>query len=203
MKNIPWIPVVLAAFFLFSSGYYLGQQKVVKQEDTALFAPSEEANKIRIHIAGAIQKEGLYWIDRDSCVEDALREAGGCTEKADLQQINLARPLRHGEKLIIPTQIAIAPSLDTSISQTPSGTQSSTKTLTPLPPAQAQDPRININTATLDELMELPGIGPSKAKAIIDHREKNGYFISEDEIVNVPGIGPKTLENLRDQIRVN
>lgn len=203
MKNIPWIPVLVSAFFLFSSGYYLGQQKAVKQEDTALFAPSEEQSKIRIHIAGAVQKEGLYWIDRESCVEDAIEKAGGCTEKADLQQINLARPLRNGEKLIIPTQLALAPGPDTSISQTPPGTPGTSKTLTPQPPVQAQDPRININTATLDELMKLPGIGPSKAQAIIDHREKNGFFISEDEIVNVPGIGPKTLENLRDQIRVN
>lgn len=203
MKNIPWIPVLVSAFFLFSSGYYLGQQKAVKQENTELFAPSEKQSKIRIHIAGAVQKEGLYWIDRESCVEDAIEKAGGCTEKADLQQINLARPLRNGEKLIIPTQLALTPGPNTSISQTPPGTPSSSKTLTPQPPAQAQYPRININTATLDELMKLPGIGPSKAQAIIDHREKNGYFISEDEIVNVPGIGPKTLENLRDQIRVN
>lgn len=203
MKNIPWIPVLVSAFFLFSSGYYLGQQNAVKQENAALFTPSEEQSKIRIHIAGAVQKEGLYWIDRESCVEDAIKEAGGCTEKADLQQINLARPLRNGEKLIIPTQIALAPGPDTTMTPTPPSTPSSSKTLAPLPPAQAQDPRININTATLDELMKLPGIGPSKAQAIIDHREKNGFFIIEDEIVNVPGIGPKTLENLRDQIRVN
>ncbi len=202
MKNIPWIPVVLAAFFLFASGFYLGQQKSSKDEFKPLFT-NVESEKIRIHIAGAVEKEGLCWLDRNACVEDALREAGGATGNADLTQLNLARPLRHGEKLIIPTQIAAAPSPDPSISQTPSGTQSSTKTHAPLPPAQAQDPRININIATLDELMKLPGIGPSKAKAIIDYREKNGFFITEDEIVNVPGIGPKTLENLKEQIRVN
>lgn len=66
--------------------------------------------------------------------------------------------------------------------------------------AQASDEKININTATIEQLSEIRGIGPAIAQRIVEYRQKNGTFSTVDEIVNVRGIGPKTLENIRDSI---
>ncbi len=194
MRNIPWLPLILASFFLFTSGYYLGQQKSSKDDLSPQLIAGSEIQQIRVHVVGAIKDEGLHWLERNACVDDAIKAAGGLHNTADMSQINLARPLRHGERIVIPFQVR-AEELEVSpLSQNPATKQASPVT---------QDSRVNINTASVEELTQLPGIGPAKASAIIEFREKNGFFISVDEIVNVPGIGPKTLENLRSHIRVN
>lgn len=194
--KIPLIPLILGAILLFTTGFYIGQRQN-NQPQTPLII-SEPVDEIRVHISGAVQKEGLYHLSRNACVKDAITVAGGLLSDADQHQINLARPIRNGEKIIIPYK-SIAEQAHP-VESTASSTASAVITSTP--PA-TQDSRININRASINELTALPGIGPAKAQAIVDFRERNGFFITIEELVNVPGIGAKTLENLQALIRVD
>ncbi len=192
--KIPLIPLILGAILLFSTGFYVGQLQN-NQSQTPLIL-SEPVDEIRVHIGGAVQKEGLYYLSRNACVKDAIQEAGGLLADADQHQINLARPVRNGEKIFIPYKPIIEQVVESTASSTASAVIASS------PPAPA-DSRININQAAVNDLTALPGIGPAKAQAIVGFRERNGFFITIEELVNVPGIGPKTLENLQALIRVD
>ena len=124
-------------------------------------------------------------------VEDAIEAAGGTLPEAYTTSLNLAAPLSDGSKVLVPEQPATAdPSAPVSQSSSPSAAQS--QTIYP----------ININTADQATLMELPGIGESKAQAIITYREQHGAFTSIEDIQNVSGIGPATFENLKDLITI-
>jgi len=142
--------------------------------------PAEEEKEpevIIVHVAGAVRKPGVYSLPEGARVLDAIEAAGGALEEANEHALNLAQPLYDGQRISVPSG---------------SGKEEEST-------AQA-DGKININTAGIDELDRLPGIGPAKAAAIISYREKNGPFRDLSELANVSGIGPHTLETLREHV---
>ncbi|KQQ64642.1 ComEA family DNA-binding protein [Microbacterium sp. Leaf320] len=134
-----------------------------------------------VHVLGAVEHPGLYVLDLDSRLVDAVAAAGGTTDDADLTAINLARVLADGEQIIVPTVGAV----------------------TDGPGAVApSDDRIDLNTADQAALETLPRIGPALAERIIAWRDENGRFQSVDDLLAVPGIGEKLLAGIRDGVRV-
>lgn len=132
-----------------------------------------------IHVSGEVAAPGLYILDGDARVVDAIAAAGGFSELADEDAVNLARPLSDGEQLLIPAEGAV-----------PAGS------------APVGDGRINLNTADAAALDSLPRIGEAMAARIIDWRETNGGFTSVEDLLAVPGIGDKMLDALRDLVTV-
>jgi competence protein ComEA len=147
------------------------------------------SSPLTIQVAGAVKQPGVYPLPRDSRVQDAIQAAGGFTQEADPDQVNLAARLKDGERINVPIvgEIPAAPPT--------SADRSVTIDATPSAP-------VNLNTATSEELQTLPGVGPSKAAAIIAYREAHSGFKTLDEIQEVPGFGPATFERLKDMITV-
>ncbi|WP_226376847.1 helix-hairpin-helix domain-containing protein [Oceanobacillus halotolerans] len=138
---------------------------------------------VTVDIKGEVKTPGVYELKRNARVNDAVALAGGFTPDADQTVVNLAQKVQD-EMLIIVPNITDQPSQ--SIESTSSGGSD----------------KVNLNAATQEEIEGLAGIGPTKAKAIIQYREENGYFQSADELLNVTGIGEKTLETIREMIQL-
>ncbi len=143
---------------------------------------------LRVYVSGAVTSPGVYTLPPRSLVDDAVRAAGGAAADADLERINLAQEVRDQQQVQVPRkgepgQLPIA------------GTVSGSGT-------DAGVVRININTATVAELDQLPKIGPVTAQRIIDYRTKNGPFKKIEDLKNVSGIGDATFEALKDLIVV-
>lgn len=134
-----------------------------------------------VHIVGAVKNPGVYTLREGDRVLEAVEKAGGFSEDALNETVNLAARIYDGQQIYIPREGEEAP---------PAAFQGS------------QTQKININSAAQSELETLPGIGPAKASAIIQDREKNGRFASVEEIIRVTGIGEKTLEAIRDLITI-
>jgi competence protein ComEA len=137
---------------------------------------------IYCQVDGAIKNPGLYSFTSGERVQDAVTKAGGLLDNADATSINLALVLSDGQKLHFPEKNEINPT-DSQI--------------------ESDLAIININTATLEQLETLPGIGPSKAMGIITYREQNGDFLNIRDILNVPGIGQSIFDKLETMITVN
>jgi competence protein ComEA len=138
---------------------------------------------------------GVYQLPPGSRVQDALDSAGGLAADADPRSISLARVLSDGEKLYVPAAGEFPPEGEVA------SRSASIAIDQPAAPGGAQS-RIDINTATLEELDTLPGIGPKTAQAILDYRQTNGMFKSVEDLLNVKGIGDATLAKLRDLVIV-
>jgi len=154
--------------------------------------------RIAVHVVGAVNQPGVYHLGADARADDALRAAGGPTGNADLRRVNLAAVVRDGEQLNIPRIGERSPTTTTpgSASGGASPPQRNDMPSTTMPLV------IDVNRATADDLDRLPGIGPSTARAIIDHRIRNGPFVSVDDLLAVRGIGPATLAEIRPWVRV-
>lgn len=150
--------------------------------------PPPTPGPILVHVGGAVDSPAVYSLPPDCRVQDAIEAAGGLAEDAYTASLNLAAPLSDGDKILVP-HLA-----DQAVSNSSGGSSL-------LEPPAAGTP-IDINTATLEQLDELPGIGPAKAQAIIDYREAKGPFATIEQIMNVPGIGRVTFENIKDLISV-
>lgn len=137
--------------------------------------------EIYVHVLGQVAEPGLYVLAMDARVVDAVAAAGGTLDDADLQAVNLARPLSDGEQLIVPVIGAAADEGSTTA---------------------AGDGLIDLNNADSAALETLPRIGPAIAQRIIDWRETNGRFQSVDDLLAVSGIGEKLLAGIRDLVRV-
>lgn len=165
---------------------------------------SESNSKIIIYIAGQVRKEGVYELDENSRITDAIEIAGGLKEDANIENINLAEVLEDGMKIYIPDKKESNnnQSKNTNLIQknTENTTENSKKTNTDN--KQNQNTKININTATQTELETLPGIGPSIALKIINYRKDNGKFKNIDDIKNVSGIGDSKFNNIKNLIKV-
>jgi len=150
--------------------------------------PPTPSEQIVVHVAGAVKKPGIVRIPRGSRVDDAVKAAGGFSEKADPDSVNLAQPLEDGVQVYVPRKSEPV-QVEGRV-----GTVERTRT-----PSSGEQPtgKININTATAEQLESLPGVGPAIARAIVEYRKQNGGFRSVDELLEVRGIGEKRLLQIR------
>jgi competence protein ComEA len=136
------------------------------------------AQLVVVDVAGAVRHAGLYRLPQGSRIADAVARAGGATARAQLDLVNLAAPLADGEQVLVPAR---GP-----------GVAAAGAGAGPSPTAP-----VDLNSATIEQLDALPGVGPVTAQKIIDYRQAHGPFRSVDELDAIPGIGPARIENLR------
>lgn len=148
-----------------------------------LRAEPAPARKLVVHVVGQVFKPGLYSLPEGSRVDDAISRAGGPKPRAALATVNLAAPVADGQQIVVPTRREAAEAL--------AGGPAT---------GGAAGGRVHLNSATLEQLDELPGIGPVTAQKILDYRMEHGAFGSVEELDAVPGIGPATLAELRDLV---
>jgi competence protein ComEA len=172
--------------------YYLVQQNpevIYLEPQLTEKAPEPEVPaSVYVYVSGHVNKPGVYVLPSGSRAFLALEVAGGALEDANLAGVNLARVLMDGEQLNIYSMEQSASADPVAVGTTPT---------------VVSDTRVNINTASQQELEKLPGIGPVKAAAIISYRTSNGAFRRPEDIMKVSGIAEKTYEGLKDFIRVN
>ena len=168
-------------------------QEKVDEEETK---ESEEPEEIVIHISGAVQNEGIVRLANGARAADAIEKAGGLTSEADLTSVNLAYVLKDGQKIYVPRVI------DTEEDRQ-ANRQQPESTFIENPTKENSKGKVNINTATMDEIASLSGIGEKTAIKIITYRETNGRFKTIEEIKNVSGIGDAKYENIKSYICVN
>jgi competence protein ComEA len=146
--------------------------------------------RVTVHVAGAVRRPGLYRLRAGSRVDDALRRAGGARRGADLDALNLAAEVEDGRQVLVPER---AP---------PAGAAGAAGSAAAPAPAPAPGHPLNLNTATLEQLDTLEGVGPATAEKILAYREEHGGFGKVDELGQIPGIGEKRLASLREQVTV-
>ncbi len=152
----------------------------------------EETESIFLHVSGCVNNPGLIELKEGDRVAKAIELAGGASEDANLDTINLAKKVEDGEQIVVPSRNQQILEQEEQSSSDAASTSSNS----------ANSGKININTADVSELQKISGIGASKAQKIIAYRQSNGRFKSVDELTNVSGIGEKTLASIRDQICV-
>ena len=157
----------------------------------ATAAPTFTPSPLRVYVTGAVLHPDVYRLPPGSIVKDAIEAAGGAAGDADLNRINLAQELRDQQQIYVPR-----------LGETDAPPPVTGGTSGASPKSNAPVGKININTATLEELDTLPGIGPVIAQRIIDYRTANGSFSRIEEITLVPGIGDATYEKIKDRITV-
>lgn len=147
---------------------------------------------IFVDVSGAVSTPSVVEIPSGSRVADAIEAAGGLTPEADVSSLNRAARVEDGSKVVVP---ALATAGGQEAGPEATGVLDS--------PAESSTPSlININLAGVDELDELPGVGPATAQAIVDDREENGSFSSIEDIMRVSGIGEAKFERMRDLISI-
>jgi competence protein ComEA len=145
-------------------------------------APGSSGVRLVVHVVGAVRRPGLYRLAGGARVADAVEQAGGAARAADLSLVNLAAPLVDGQQVVVPARVRAAAA----------GGNSSGSSGTSGP--------VHLNTASVAELDELPGIGPVTAQKIVDFREQHGAFSSVEDLDAIPGIGPAKVEQLRELV---
>lgn len=166
---------------------------------------AEPDHPVVVSVVGLVHTPGLVTLAPGARIADALQAAGGAVNGADTIGLNMARPLGDGEQIVV--GLAPAPGQPTALgSSVASGSTPTSKAPPPRPGSGSVKPKageaVNLNTATVQELDALPGVGPVTAAAIVAWRQANGRFTSVDQLADVEGIGPARLEKLRALVRV-
>lgn len=144
-------------------------------------AQSTQSASIQVDVDGSVLHPGVYTLQIGDRINDAIQAAGGLTNDSDTTGINLAAYIKDGQKILVP-----------------GNTHGSSSPVA----SDAQIQLLNLNSATLDELVELPGIGEQKANAIIEYRSTYGDFASLEDLLYVPGIGQSLLDTIRNYVTV-
>lgn len=219
------ILAVFVSVFLILCGYFYFTQrntminrvaKVQTQSSNSEIAQShpelESAEKMidglkvmtsTVHVAGAVKNPGVYNLPSSSRVIDAIKQAGGATENADLDQINLADYISDGQKIEVPSfkqdnTLSNYKLITDKLEQLNSNNSDSKDEK-----SSAKSDLVNINTADSSELQSLPGIGATIANNIVEYRKENGIFETIEDLKNVSRIGDKTFDKLKDLITVD
>lgn len=147
---------------------------------------SRQDETVYIDVTGQVKKPGVYSFDHEPRVVEVIKKAGGFTKKADTAAVNQAVPVADGTQLIIPVK----------------GKKTGQDTTASAPLQGNADPKININTASKEELMTLTGIGEAKATEIISYRESHGGYHAIEDIKNISGIKDGVFNKIKDLITV-
>jgi competence protein ComEA len=146
---------------------------------------SRPAGVALVHVAGAVRRPGVYRLRDGERVQDAVRRAGGPRHGADLNAINLAAKVADGQQVVVPRR----------------GSAGAAVAADPASAGTAPEGPISLNSATAEQLDTLDGVGPATAQKILEYRRQHGGFRSVDDLGEVPGIGPKKLAALRTKVQ--
>jgi competence protein ComEA len=181
-RALTYVLALLAVLFLAGRVALRDESPAPAAAPLNLRAEAPPVRKVVVHVVGQVYEPGLYSLPDGSRVDDAIKRAGGPKPRAALALVNLAAPVADGQQVVVPSNREAAQALAGG------------------PVAGGVGGRVHLNSATLDQLDELPGIGPVTAQKILDYRSEHGAFGSVDELDAVPGIGPATLDELRDLV---
>lgn len=203
-KKIVYIFVSVCVFFICVFVCVINENSTRgNEQENVFFENNETENEIRakekekseiiiVHIIGEVNNPGVVEIKEGSRIKDVVESAGGFTNEANVDKVNLAYEVKDEQKIIIPSinkkddDVSIIDGNEAFIEQ-----------------GNTKSNLVNINSATQSELESLNGIGPSMASKIIEYRNKNGRFKSIEDIKNVPGIGNSKYEAIKDDITTN
>ena len=188
-KLKPFAPVLSVALVTACvagslSGYEAPVYAATQEETPVKKEETKEKKSIYVYVCGAVMQAGVYELQQDSRVYEAIQKAGGFAENADISEINQAALLQDEEQIYVPA----AGEVDHSLKEE----------------GEAGDAggKVNLNTATKEELMTLAGIGESKADSIIKYREEHGKFQSIEDIKQIEGIKDGVFQKIKDLITV-
>ena len=204
--------VVVFLFFLaaglwyyFQGSKWIGQQKtdtemtgvldILATEAPVTQPPKQavsEAEELVVYVCGAVEHPGIYTLPADSRLYEAIAMAGGFSKEADPAYHNLARSIEDGERIYI---LSSSETKELSAEQQVAGEEGAGASV-------QTNGLINLNTATAEQLMSLPGIGEARAADILAYRAKIGQFTDIEELMNVSGIGEARFERVKDKITV-
>lgn len=174
----------------------------------AVTSKAAQAKTVRVQVSGAVLEPGIYDVPASCRVEEAIAAAGGLTENADSERVNLVRKVRDGMQIRVPVQKAARTSrtqrksaqAKSGLGESASGKSGSVKAGSGRNNSIMQS--VRINSASAGELQQLPGIGPALAQRIVETRSR-GRFTSVEDLLRVPGIGKAKLAKLRDYVEVD
>ncbi len=178
--------------------YLAGEEespKAAPQEESAAAENAEEPDSgdaqkddtIWVYVCGAVHAPGVYELPSGSRIYHVIQAAGGMLPEAETRAVNQAQELSDGEQITVPTVEEAQEPAQPAVS---GGS------------AVSGDGKVNLNTAGIEELCTLTGIGEARAQAIVDYREQNGGFQSIEELMNIDGIKEKTFEKLKEEVTV-
>lgn len=185
-----------------------GGSSLPQSAQGAVASKAAQAKTVRVQVSGAVLEPGIYDLPANCRVEEAIAAAGGMTENADSERVNLVRKVRDGMQIRVPVKKAARTSrTQRKSAQATAGygastTKKSSSTRAGTEKNNSVVQIVRINSASAGELQQLPGIGPALAQRIIETRN-SGRFTSADDLLRVPGIGKAKLAKLRDYVEVD
>jgi len=174
----------------------------------AVTSKAAQAKTVRVQVSGAVLEPGIYDVPASCRVEEAIAAAGGMTENADSERVNLVRKVRDGMQIRVPEKKAAWTSrtqrknAQATAGYSASSTKKSSSTRAGTGKNNSAVQSVRINSASASELQQLPGIGPALAQRIVETRN-SGRFTSADDLLRVPGIGKAKLAKLRNYVEVD
>jgi competence protein ComEA len=178
LERYRWLIVALFAVPLLSGLMYLAADRL-DQPDQLVVAPSEQPlGEVRVYVAGAVRNPGVYTLDEDDRWIDAIEAAGGFSPDANQLAVNLAQRVQDEDQIIVPVLSAGAVA------------------------GASQGPLIDINTASETQLMDLPGIGETRAARIVQSRQADGLFTNTDDLVTRGLIPQSVLDDIASLITI-
>lgn len=185
-----------------------GGSSLLQSAQGAVTSKAAQTKTVRVQVSGAVLEPGIYDVPASCRVEEAIAAAGGMTENADSERVNLVRKVRDGMQIRVPVKKAARTSRTQrkSAQATAGYSASSTKKIGSTRAGAEKNNSavqiVRINSAGVSELQQLPGIGPALAQRIVETRN-SGRFTSADDLLRVPGIGKAKLAKLRDYVEVD
>lgn len=186
----------------------LAGSSLLQSAQSAVTSKAVQAKTVRVQVSGAVLEPGIYDVPANCRVEEVIAAAGGLTENADSERVNLVRKVRDGMQIRVPVQKAARTSrtqrknaqAKSGLGESASGKSGSVKAGSGRNNSIMQS--VRINSASASELQQLPGIGPALAQRIVETRSR-WRFASVEDLLRVPGIGKAKLAKLRDYVEVD